>query len=236
MSKRYLLILLLLSVVLFSGCAQKQKVSQNSNKIIDKINQQATTTSQQSATTTENQQATTTENEIKNEIKYLPNGEIDNANWRIFDSEKDTGTKLYFSFVYPNDWLHFGSIDGGQFSSIPFYKRNLYAKKCGKQGNKTEVCIDEGKIAEISIRIENQNLNKSNNIEGEKFSIGENQGYVTEKILVTNKIDPHIFISDKVFQYSLADINGMNFMFTMVQEDENSKNVFYTILKSIKFK
>lgn len=226
-TKKLSLILLIAVIAVISGCARNQaknQVQPGNNKPAEAVN---------NATSTEPVAVATSTDE---NIKYLENGEIDTSSWLPLDSEKDSGTKLHFSLIYPNDWLHFGSIDGGQVSNIPFYRKNLYVKKCEVQSNRTEICKEEGKVAEISVRTGSSNLSELGNIGGEKYYIGDNEGFVSTKTLETNTIDPHIFISNKVLQFSLAKIDGMNFTFTMVQENENSKNIFYKVLESIKFR
>lgn len=229
-TKKLSLIILITALAIIAAYAiSKQK---NQPEQVNKPAEIATTTITDISTSTQ-PNTISVPNDL---IKYLESEEIDTSNWLFFDSEKDSGMKLRFSLIYPGDWLHFGSIDGGQVSSIPFYKKNLYVKKCELQSNRTEICKEEGKIAEISVRVGSQDVGDSKNVKGENYYIGAKNGFISTKILEPNVIDQHVFIANNVLEFSLADIYGMNFTFTMVQKNENSKDIFYKILNSIKFR
>ncbi|MEK7452977.1 MAG: hypothetical protein AAB614_01960 [Patescibacteria group bacterium] len=176
------------------------------------------------------------ENQVKNGQQTATTteevSEIDTSNWILFDSQKDAGIKFKFIIRHPEEWVTQGSVDGGGISIIPFYKKEIYSEKCiTKEGN-VIICDKVGQIAQIQMtRILEDDSKK---IDGELYSLDSHNGYINSGI---NKqgIMSSQYISDNKIWVIFPNIDGYKFEFIMAIENEESKNIFYEILKNSKF-
>lgn len=165
-------------------------------------------------------------------VKNVANGEIDTSDWILFNSHMDSGMKLNFSLKYPIDWFSKGSLDGGQSSVIPFYKKNKYSEDCNTV---TKICTMKGQIAHINIisilnknEIQNEIQNKN------KYIVDGYEGYLDMGINKSGIIGIKYVSNDKIWLI-IPDVQGVRFEFVMAIENENGKDIFYEILKNIKF-
>ncbi|NTU99245.1 hypothetical protein HGA64_04560 [Candidatus Falkowbacteria bacterium] len=209
--KEYFVIAVLAFVV--SGCARGGVAPVAENKVDPNVIY---------ATSTDGVVASSTDENLK---KWIP-----------FDSKKDAGLNIGFAFDYPGAWKQEGSVDGGQFSVVPFFKKAAYAKNCeGKKGS--EFCKRTGKIAEVSINGSEEALNNSHNFDGKDFKSDHTEGYIS--ITNVKKTPAEIanpFVKNKIIVYTIPKIKGVNFKFSMAIESKYDEEVFYKIIENIDFK
>ena len=157
--------------------------------------------------------------------------EIDTSDWALFNSEKDAGLRFYFTVVYPRTWITKGSIDGGNISFIPFYKKNEYNDNCGKSQVDVVVCDKINQVAHIKItKTQNNHLKKQDGI---IYVIDGYDGYINSGINKSG-VKGDIYTSDNKMWVNIL-VGEFEFEFIMAITEENDKNIFYEVMKNIKF-
>lgn len=141
-------------------------------------------------------------------------GDIDTSSWREFNSKKDVKIKFNFSFKFPPEWFFVGSLDGGNTSGIPFYKK----LPSGEEKVAANFLIAGQTVTPAKIDYDNE-LREGiivDNFEGEKIT-GINMSGQKEMRLI------------------LPTVNDARFEFVMSIENEDDEYIFNRIISTLKF-
>jgi hypothetical protein len=228
MSKKYVVILILfLSIMtVVSGC----KKNKNNNSV-ENSNTQKETKPNIIASSTNNKTATTTEKDtpLKEEIRYLTNGEIDTSDWKIYRNEKYK-MEIKYPFFLENVQQNEPTSDSFWLRSQINKKQEMWNKNWDIQFSQTLPDFQKISLKEKIKRFEN---NKIKNSSFEEIKIQNGLIFYQVDYSMEGYLPGVQIYSKNNILTGAIYIYGKNTDFD--EYDQKYIKIFKTILKSIKF-
>lgn len=164
------------------------------------------------------------------------NDQEDVSLYKNFNSKKDVGIKNEFSFFYPNNLIHFESIDGGFGSTIPFFDKTEYIQLCGSLETPSSRCSSKP-ILEVTILTPNGFFTEAHYDKEviEKVNVSGFSGIIQTGTINSQSDDTtHLGEDGKREKRLILDIfNNAQFGIFMLIESEHDEQVFKNIVQTL---
>ena len=140
-------------------------------------------------------------------------------------------------FNYPTIWLQNGSRDGGAISTVPFFDKSKYLKKCETASNRAVNCRETGLVAQVLVSGSSYVTPKVSyeNQKSEKVMIDGRTGTKISGIVKSEDLSHIALVGQKETRIDITESDGTHYAFIMVTESASQDELFNEIIRSTIF-